>query len=94
MADELVVCIKRREFRNLPGKAAEVGDARIDTINQVLEYRTKDARRAVFDSALELGDQRCRETKRLLLRMKLVENGVVAKGSYSAEAWSQISNPL
>jgi COP9 signalosome complex subunit 1 len=48
----------------------------------------------VFDSALELGDQRCRETKRLLLRMKLVENGVVAKGSYSAEAWSQISNPL
>ncbi|ETS60177.1 hypothetical protein PaG_05718 [Moesziomyces aphidis] len=94
MADELVVCIKRREFRNLPGKAAEVGDARIDSINQVLEYRTKDARRAVFDSALELGDQRCRETKRLLLRMKLVENGVVAKGSYSAEAWSQISNPL
>ncbi len=35
----------------------------------------------MFDSAVEMGDKRCRETKRLLLRMKLVENGVVAKAS-------------
>ena len=33
----------------------------------------------MFDAAVELGDKRCRETRRLLLRMKLVENGVVAK---------------
>ncbi|EST08794.1 Proteasome component (PCI) domain protein [Kalmanozyma brasiliensis GHG001] len=83
MSEELVACIQRGEFKNLPGKAAEVGDARIDAISQTLEYRTKDPRRAVFDSALELGDKRCKETKRLLLRMKLVENGVVAKASRS-----------
>ncbi|SPC63208.1 related to COP9 signalosome complex subunit 1 [Ustilago sp. UG-2017b] len=88
MTNELAACIERGEFKNLPGKAAEVGDARIDAITQTLEYRIKDARRAVFDSALELGDKRCRETKRLLLRMKLVENGVVAKAnrSYTADA--------
>lgn len=88
MSEELVACIERGEFRNLPGKAAEVGDARIDAISQTLEYRTKDPRRAVFDSAVELGDKRCRETKRLLLRMKLVENGVVAKAgrAYTGDA--------
>ena len=88
MTEELAACIERGEFRNLPGKAADVGDARIDAITGTLEYRTKDARRAVFDSALELGEKRCRETKRLLLRMKLVENGVVAKASrsYTGEA--------
>lgn len=88
MTEELVACIERGEFKNLPGKAAEVGDARIDAISMTLEYKTKDPRRAVFDAAVEMGDQRCRETKRLLLRMKLVENGVVAKASrsYSAEA--------
>ncbi|SJX64615.1 related to COP9 signalosome complex subunit 1 [Sporisorium reilianum f. sp. reilianum] len=88
MTEELVACIEREEFKNLPGKAAEVGDARIDAIGGTLEYKTKDPRRAVFDSAVELGEKRCRETKRLLLRMKLVENGVVAKASrpYSAEA--------
>lgn len=88
MAAELAACIARGEFRNLPGKEAEVGDARIDAIGETLEYLTKDPRRAVFDSTLELGDKRCRETKRLLLRMKLVENGVVAKAtrSYTADA--------
>lgn len=87
MERELAACIERGEFRNLPGKAAEVGDARIDAISQTLEYRSKDSRRQVFDSALEMGDKRCRETKRLLLRMKLVENGVVAKAnrSYTAD---------
>ncbi|KAJ9474925.1 PCI domain-containing protein [Pseudozyma hubeiensis] len=88
MTEELVACIERGEFQNLPGKAAEEGDARIDAITQTLEYKVKDPRRAVFDAAVELGDRRCRETKRLLLRMKLVENGVVAKASrsYSTEA--------
>lgn len=79
MIEELVACIERGEFKNLPGKAAEEGDARIDAITHTLEYKTKDPRRAVFDAAVELGDKRCRETRRLLLRMKLVENGVVAK---------------
>lgn len=88
MESELVGCIERGEFKNLPGKAAEVGDARIDAISKTLEYRTKDSRRAVFDSAIEVGDKRSRETKRLLLRMKLVENGVVAKANrnYTADA--------
>ncbi|CDR88804.1 related to COP9 signalosome complex subunit 1 [Sporisorium scitamineum] len=88
MTEELVAGIEREEFKNLPGKAAEVGDARIDATSQTLEYCAKDPRRAVFDSAVELGDKRCRETKRLLLRMKLVENGVVAKANrgYTADA--------
>ena len=88
MTAELVACIERGEFKNLAGKATEVGDARIDAISHTLEYRSKDARRAVFDSAIDLGDRRCRETKRLLLRMKLVENGVVARASrtYTADA--------
>ncbi|SPO30713.1 related to COP9 signalosome complex subunit 1 [Ustilago trichophora] len=88
MEAELAGCIERGEFKNLPGKAADVGDARIDTISGTLEYRAKDSRRQVFDSALEVGEKRCRETKRLLLRMKLVENGVVARAirSYTADA--------
>ncbi|SNX87091.1 related to COP9 signalosome complex subunit 1 [Melanopsichium pennsylvanicum] len=88
MEEELVRCIERGEFKNLPGKAAETGDARIDTISGTMEYKTKDARRAVFDDALEMGDKRYRETKRLLLRMKLVENGVIAKANraYTVDA--------
>ncbi len=81
MEAELAACIARGEFKNLPGKAADIGDARIDAREGNLEYWSKDGRRAVFDSALDLGERRCRETKRLLLRMKLVENGVVAKAT-------------
>lgn len=91
MEAELARCIARGDFRDLPGKGdggGGLGDARIDTINGVLEYRRKDGRRAVFDNALELGERRCRETKRLLLRMKLVENGIVAKAQrgYTGDA--------
>ncbi|PWY98094.1 hypothetical protein BCV70DRAFT_202271 [Testicularia cyperi] len=81
MTEELVACIQRGEFRNLPGKAADKGDARINRLDNVLEYHAIDARQDLFDSAIHMGRLRCKDDRRLLLRMKLVEHGVVARAS-------------
>lgn len=79
MADELVACIRRGEFKAQLGKEGLTQDARLNWSEMVLEHQSKDPRQHLFHSALKLGDDRIKESKRLLLRMKLVENGLVSK---------------
>lgn len=81
MANELVACIRRGEFKNTTGKAGATQDARINWNEMVLEQQVKDPRQDLFQTTLALGDKRIKESKRLLLRMKLVENGLVSKAS-------------
>lgn len=81
MANELVACIRRDEFKNMTGKAGALQDARINWSERILEQQVRDPRQDLFHTALTLGDDRIKESRRLLLRMKLVENGLVSKAS-------------
>ncbi|KAN0062535.1 hypothetical protein ACQY0O_005067 [Thecaphora frezii] len=81
MAKELVGCVERGEFKNLAGKSAasDSGEARINWHSKTLEYRVADNRQKLFESALRNGEKMDKDNKRMLLRMKLVENGIIVK---------------
>lgn len=63
MLDEIVALIQHGEI-----------DARLDWTRKVLEARKVDERTALFDKAIEVGEQRVKVAKRLLFRMEVVEN--------------------
>lgn len=63
MLDEVVALVQRGDV-----------DARLDWTRKVLEARKIDERTALFDKAIEVGEQRVKVAKRLLFRMEVVEN--------------------
>ncbi|EPQ31263.1 uncharacterized protein PFL1_01448 [Pseudozyma flocculosa PF-1] len=81
MARELIGCVERGELKNLAGRSAlgVSGEARIDWRAKTLEYHVADSRKKLFETAIKNGEKMDRENKRLLLRMKLVEHGIVVK---------------
>ncbi|PWN47457.1 hypothetical protein IE53DRAFT_390412 [Violaceomyces palustris] len=88
MAQELIGCIERGELRDLAKGVhgeRDGGETLIDWRRKLVEYKKPDNRSRVFSQSLEVGRKRVEENKRLLLRMRLVENNLIVKAPKERE---------
>jgi len=64
VGEEVIKLIQKREV-----------DARVDWVNKMIISNSKDVRTEMYRGAIKNGERRNQDTKKLLMRMKLVENG-------------------
>ncbi|PWN39838.1 hypothetical protein IE81DRAFT_305949 [Ceraceosorus guamensis] len=54
---------------------------RLDLTRGVMELKRRDKRQELFDDAIRIGEKRITAAKRLLLRLEMIENGLIVRGT-------------